>query len=229
MSDGYPSSDRLVADLAPPPAGPAPSQPGILIIPDGIDPASVREALAESGTPLPWVVSAADASAAERLTDAIANLAAAAEQVNAAALNTLGELPWEIAVGMLATIRAIQTQHLGPIDASLVRHLYLTGEHGDTELDGIGVVSIRRSRDRKEWDHWTWQHDVRGAVIEKKVGGQAELFDLDGNAYNLMDLFDAVQSVHGAQAPKVTALRALGLDAKTYCEDRPGKPTVEIR
>ena len=169
---------------------------------------------------------ATDATPTERLSDAIANLVAAAQAVNTEALGTLNELPWEIAAGMLRVLRAITTDHLGPIDASLVRHLYMTGEHGDTELDGIGIISIRRTRDRKEWDATTWQHDVRGAVIEKHVAGNTNLYDLDGNEYNVAELLDRAQAVHGAQAPKVTALRGLGLDPSAYCEDRPGKPTV---
>lgn len=164
----------------------------------------------------------------ERLSDALADLVTAAQAVNEAALGTLAELPWEIAARMLALLRAITTDHLGPVEASLVRHLYMTGPHGDTELMGVGVVGIRRSVDRKDWSHWSWQHDVRGAIVETRLAGNTELYDLDGNAYNVLELLDAVQSVHGAQAPKVTALRALKLDPGAYCEQRPGKPTVTI-
>ena len=172
-----------------------------------------------------WVFSGSDAEPMDRLADALTNLATAAAHVNTEAKG-LGELPWEVAAGALKVLRAVITDHLGPIDASLVRHLYLTGEHGDTELDGIGIISIRRARDRKEWDSTTWQHDVRGAVIEKHVAGNTNLYDLDGNEYNVSELLDRAQAVHGAQAPKVTALRGLGLDPSAYCEERPGKPTV---
>ena len=206
MSDGYPSSGRLVSDLNPPPSGPA-----------------------TPVAPIPWVLSTADADPTDRLTDAISNLAAAADAVNTAAKGVLGELPWEIAAAMLRTLRAITADHLGPIDASLTRHLYLTAPHGTTEVDGIGVMDVHRTQDRKQWDHWTWQHDVRGAIIEKHLNGSSDLYDLDGNEYNVMDLLDKIQAVHGAQSPKVTQLRGLGLKPEDYCEERPGKPSVEFR
>lgn len=133
-------------------------------------------------------------------------------------------LPWEDALTALSELRlAVET--IQQIDAALVRHLYLTAPHGDIEVDGIGVVSVRRSNERKEWDHQDWKHDVRGAILAD-IGD--ELYDLEGNEVDVAGLIRKAQDVHGAQAPKVTALRALGLDPQGYCHEVPGKPTVSI-
>lgn len=157
----------------------------------------------------------------------VALLGACADQLNiVAAGDGITGLPWQAALHVLSELRlAVET--LQQIDAALVRHLYLVGEHGDTEIPGLGVVTIQRSRTRTQWDHDDWKHDVRGAVVDKYAG--TELFTIEGEAVDLMDLISKVQNVHGAQAPKVTALRALGLEPKAYCTDIPGQPTVSIK
>lgn len=100
------------------------------------------------------------------------------------------------------------------------------------ELQGEGVrVERYRSRDRKEWDHETWRRDVRAKVLRRHgalkaaavVTADGEPLDVD-----LYALLADVQDVHGASAPKVTALRQLGLDAADYCKTEPGTAHVRV-
>lgn len=138
----------------------------------------------------------------------------------------INALSWEDALHALDGLRlAVET--LAQIDAALVRHLYLRAPHGDVEVDGIGVVNISRSNDRKAWLHDDWKQDVRGHLLEQREV-PPELYDVEGNEYDVLDLLAAAQNVHGATDPKVTQLRALGLDPAAYCKTVPGKPTVTI-
>lgn len=159
----------------------------------------------------------------------IGSLCVLADDMGAAAASTaegggISGLSWEQAIHALSALRS-SVETIRQIDAALVRHCYLIGEHGQTEVAGIGVVDIRRSRDRTSWDHSEWKQDVRGAALEK-TGATDEVFTADGESFNLRELLMLVQDVHGATAPKVTALRALGLEPKAYCTDAPGIPQV---
>lgn len=178
-----------------------------------------------------WVGTRMTVTGCSTVLGEIGVLRACADSLNetAATSSTAGginALSWEDALRALDGLR-IAVETLAQIDAALVRHTYLVAPHGDIEVDGIGVVSVRRSNDRKEWQHDDWKHDVRGAILDDLNCGDA-VFTLDGEAVDLMELITKVQSVHGAQAPKVTALRALGLDPQAYCHEVPGKPTVTI-
>lgn len=168
----------------------------------------------------------------DRFGSAVSAVAGTADLLNeTAAANTdgggIGGLPWEAASRHLSALRDAVTTLL-QIDAALVRHLYLTAPHGDTELEGVGVVKVYRSNDRKDWDHETWQKDVRGALLERKGIGPVLADPVSGELIEVLDLLRELQDVHGAQAPKVTRLRALGLEPGAYCEERPGKPSVQI-
>lgn len=133
-------------------------------------------------------------------------------------------LTWEQAIHALSALRQ-SVETIRQIDAALTRHLYMCAPHGDIEVEGIGMVGIRRANDRKEWSHEDWKKDVRGAALEK-TGATDEVFTADGESFNLAELLILVQDVHGATAPKVTALKKLGLDPQAYCEERPGQPQV---
>ena len=164
--------------------------------------------------------------------DTVQGLACVVEALNqtAAGGNTeggIGGLPWEDAIQALSDLRVAQVT-IARIDAALVRHLYLVAPHGDVEVEGVGMVGIRRSTDRKEWDHDEWKHDVRSHLLEQR-GLPSFLADPGtGEVVDVLDLLQAAQDVHGAQAPKVTKIRALGLEPQAYCSETPGKPSVTI-
>lgn len=148
---------------------------------------------------------------------------ASTERFNAAAVtmhDTLraDELDWEEAARALAVvregIRAAQN-----VDANLVRHIYLTGEHGDRELDGLGVVKVLRGRDRKSWDG----RAVAQAVVDTQM--QKRGYEIPDDPW---DVVEWLLDVFPTDRPRVTTLRSLGIDPDAYCMSSPGKPSVQF-
>lgn len=156
----------------------------------------------------------------EGLQGAVETLRDAADALNTAALGTVETTDWQDAIRYLADLRDA-TDHIGAVTAGLTRHVYLTGEHGDVDVDGVGRVKIARARDRKEWDS-------RGAVFAyidaRMVAREGELPDPTDVAEWVMDVLPATAST----SCKVTPLRAVGLDPKAFCEDKPGKIGVTL-
>lgn len=113
-------------------------------------------------------------------------------------------------------------------------------EHAGRRLvDREGVMpdgrayKVRRGQDRKAWDHEGWKHDVRAEVIRRHLPTTdtyvdtttGEVVDLAPVLYGLAaDL----QEVHGSTAPKVTKLRALGLEVDGYCQTFAGRWKVDF-
>lgn len=101
----------------------------------------------------------------------------------------------------------------------------------DTETPTLRVERYR-STDRKSWDHDQWKHDVRAKAVQAHgLKGAQGVLSADGEVLPASVLFDAlttVQAAHAAAAPKTTALKALGLDARDYCEASPGAWHVRV-
>lgn len=93
-------------------------------------------------------------------------------------------------------------------------------------------IERHRTTERKAWDHAGWQRDVRAKVLQAAgLKGAEGVITADGEvlpATVLYDLLSQVEAAHGSAAPKVTSLRALGLDARDYCESSPGRWTVKV-
>jgi hypothetical protein len=103
----------------------------------------------------------------------------------------------------------------------------LTTSRSGVLTDGR-LFEVHRTSNRKTWQHDAWQHDARQAVVTG-AHVSAELADPStGALVNVYDLLTAVQAFHGATAPKVTALRAAGLDPDDYCETVPGRWSVTV-
>lgn len=84
---------------------------------------------------------------------------------------------------------------------------------------------VRKGANRKAWDHDRWREDVRAQVLS----GVGPLVDTDtGEAVDPWALLQAVQEAHGAGAPRVGALKALGLDVGDYCETVPGPWGLQV-
>lgn len=92
--------------------------------------------------------------------------------------------------------------------------------------------TLRRSPDRKDWDHEGWKHDVR-RILAARYGGDTiavedgQIIDCEtGEQLTLARLVQQVlieaQEVHGSTAPRMSSLRALGLHATDYCTSTPG-------
>lgn len=133
-------------------------------------------------------------------------------------LNGLAALDWQEATKLLDRLREITTR-LAQIDALIVRHIYVTGEHGDTDIDGIGRVKVTRSRDRTKWD----ERGVAQAVIDKQM--EARGGEMPNDPWEVAEW---LLQVYGVNYCRVTPLRALGLEPDDYCDSTPGKPTVQL-
>lgn len=96
--------------------------------------------------------------------------------------------------------------------------------------------TVKRTADRKEWQHDEWKRDARrriaqdlasryvpqsdddpvAAIIDTETGEEVTM------ARVLLEAMAAIQDVHGSTSPKSTALKALGLYASDYCTSTPG-------
>lgn len=146
-------------------------------------------------------------------------LAASAELTSehavAAQLETLEETDALQALGLLRHA----TWLAGTVDAALVRHLYLTSEHGERLIDGVGKVRVYRSRSSERWD----ERGVARAVIDAKMeerGG--ELPDDPGEVAEWL-----LEAVSVGYARK-TVLRGMGIPLEPFYDSLPGKPKVDL-
>lgn len=93
-------------------------------------------------------------------------------------------------------------------------------------------IERHRTTDRKAWQHADWQRDVRAKALQAHgLKGAQGVLTADGEVVDpsvLFDLMATLQNAHGSTAPKTTTLRALGLDARDYCESSPGRWTVKV-
>lgn len=145
---------------------------------------------------------------------------AAAQELDQDAHGTIPALPWKTALDALATLREA-TRILGTIDASLVRHLYLTAPHGQTEIEGHGVIEVRRTQNRTKWDDRSGVH----AYVSHKIDETQK----DGEFPPPWDVVDWVLEVAGVGYLRTTALRAAHLTPSDFCREEPGTPTVVFR
>lgn len=151
------------------------------------------------------------------LTQAVDLFAAAADRLSETVVKALMGTSWQDTIRLLDRLR--DAGHTaGQVDAALVRHAYLTGEHGAHEIEGVGMVGIARTRDRKSWD----ERGVARAVIDAKMA------DSDGTAPDPWDVAEWLLEVYGINYVRVTPLRALGLEPKAFCTEEPGKPAVQL-
>lgn len=90
--------------------------------------------------------------------------------------------------------------------------------------------TLKRSADRKEWQHEEWKRDARRAIVQEftKPGDTIieGVLTVTGEVIPLgpilQEAMTAIQNVHGSTAPKSTALKPLGLYASDYCTSTPG-------
>lgn len=93
--------------------------------------------------------------------------------------------------------------------------------------------TLKRTQDRKAWDHDDWKRDARRVIVRAATAryanteGDDALVDLEtGEATTLGAVLHGIitqaQEVHGSTQPRSTSLKALGLYAGDYCESSPG-------
>lgn len=106
------------------------------------------------------------------------------------------------------------------------------GQHQGYLPDGR-MFTLKRTAERKAWDHEDWKRDARRAVVSSTMEELAlpkvlQVVDQEGEvsalavAPILHEAIAMAQEVHGSTAPRSTALKRLGLYASDYCESSPG-------
>lgn len=143
------------------------------------------------------------------------------------------DLEYEVLAETVAWIQD-QRRQLGEAEAYVARELgRMDGTPEIIELPDGRRAEVMKGKDRKEWRHDDWKRDVRAAVIEQaNLSGHLIVSEATGDTVEpeplIQGLLAAVQAVHGSAAPKVTALKPLGLAADDYCTTGPGPYSVRI-
>lgn len=123
---------------------------------------------------------------------------------------------------------------LATLEAYVTRELGRDAGHPDviTLPDGRRA-EVLKGKDRKEWRHEDWQRDVRQAIagtmpVVAVVNTATGEFTVDAAGSVLQEAIAKAQAVPGAGAPKVGALKSLGLNADDYCASYPGPWALKI-
>jgi hypothetical protein len=173
-------------------------------------------------------------AAQSRLGFAMMALASAQAEISADLATAMDghedDLEYAVLADTVAWLQDVR-RDLATAEAYVARQLgRMIGCPDVIELPDGRRAEVLKGKDRKAWKHADWQHDVRVAVI--KAAGlepEAEIVDAEnGQFVDLPSMLAAVQAVHGSAAPKVTALKPLGLAADDYCETFPGPYAVRI-
>lgn len=170
-------------------------------------------------------VARAMADARERVEDVARNLPAAVAHWNA----TLTDAEAVNVVAWAQDLRRLLADVEAAVTWAASRNASIpkTG----TLADGR-AYTLKRGADRKGWDHDRWKHDVRAAIASDRGAGMMVVDESTGEvrpvAQVLLSAIADAQAVHGSTAPKVTALKALGLDPDDYAETIPGRWSVVI-
>lgn len=153
--------------------------------------------------------------------DAVAWLRSAAAALDTA-LAGYGPKEWRDALRLLADLRKV-TDRLGKMDDTLVRWLYLHGEHGQHQhIDGIaGEFGIGRRREKERWDGEAGVRDYVAACIEG-IGG--EYPDPEQVVEWVLEVVPSLTS----GGLRKTPLREKGMDPADYCTSEPGSLYVSL-
>lgn len=178
-------------------------------------------------------------AAAEALTETLEAL----DVATAHALTALGPaMAWFLepdgdryVTGAAAVVAQVQDliRRLRDIESLAARAIGQAVGRQEGELPDGRQFAVRRTADRKAWNHEDWQYDARSKVADQVLADlpEAVVDPSTGEAVSLPSVIllamASIEAVHGAGAPKVTALKALGLDPGDYCETVRGNWTVD--
>jgi hypothetical protein len=96
------------------------------------------------------------------------------------------------------------------------------GWRDPVELPGVGMVEVRRSKNRRGW-----QYDaLRSKWVNVFVPRWAELHEGEEPAPG--DVMAALFECFTVTGAKVRSMKSIGIDVDDYCESEPGAPTVSI-
>ena len=162
---------------------------------------------------------------AEVDTSTLAELRRAIAAVDAerVALHEAGEVD-DLARG-LAAIKILMSdlRMLADATEANVAELMPSKRH---EIEGLGTLERRKGTDRKAWE-WEslWPLLVR---LTLDPDGTGELPDLPTTVASLTSLTQEVIGLTPSKQPRVTALRAMGVDPDDWCDATPGRVTVQF-
>lgn len=164
------------------------------------------------------IVAALDAATVD-LDKLVDGTIIAADELNENLDTGLGQLDrdWETAASQLARLRHAR-QLLSTLENAYERFI---GEHapfGATELLGVGLVTVRRGSDRKQWDH----DGLSRAVID------AHVIANEGVSPDPFDVRDWLMDAAAISYWRTTKLKPLGIDVDDYCHKERGRLTVQI-
>lgn len=126
-------------------------------------------------------------------------------------------------------------QRLGQVESGLAETLgKAEGQMAGYLPDGR-QFTLKRTADRKEWQHDEWKRDARRVIAQSVAeryevpNDSAEDFLVESATGEtvalgrvLQEAMIALQNVHGSAEPKSTALKPLGLYKGDYCTSSPG-------
>ena len=158
-------------------------------------------------------------SAAEALEEDLDDLGTATGWVDDA-IRDVESTTVEEAAACLVILRE-HVARLRQFDAALERWIadvFRDQRWHDPRETPVGLVEVKRSTNRRQWDHDQAAKAWLAAHIEAK-GGEIE------DPFDLLREFRAAATVAGW---KVGPFKALGLDVNDYCSTEPGVPHVYI-
>lgn len=155
-------------------------------------------------------------------------LSAAVSSIAAAVLglNTAMRGPNVEALDVLDTLHLLrrlrhEVETLQRLDATLVKHAYVRGEHGRQLIDGVGQVYIGRARAGERWES---EAGVREYVERKLIEVGGELVDPEVIVGWVLEVLPATSSTK----LRTTPLKAVGIDVEDYRSSVPGKLRVDL-
>lgn len=151
---------------------------------------------------------------ARTLAGEVEMLALTASVLSSAAVGL--DLPAEDALRLLHQLRSALSA-IRDVEAVLVTHIYVTGEHGDVQVADLPMAKVVRRRDRKVWDG----RGIARAVVDARMTERG--FEVPSDP---MDVADWLLEVLAVSYARVTQLRAMGLDPEEFCETTPGSLSV---
>lgn len=209
--------------------------------PQGDDWATETQAKVNTTLERPEVREAVQAIASDLLAHGMLMIADGMDELDRALPRAMERLTDDLDYGPLAeTVAWLQAMkaRLGVAEAFVARELgRMDGVPEVIELPDGRTAQVNKGKDRKEWRHDDWKRDVREAVLEQVTAAWSEAPEIlteDGEVATLplgqivTTAMANVQAVHGSAAPKVTALKPLGLAADDYCTSSPGPYSVRI-
>lgn len=96
----------------------------------------------------------------------------------------------------------------------------------NVDIDGLGRIERRKATDRKSWD---WDQLLPRLIrLAIDPDGTGELLDGADLMEAMKGIITDVIGVTPSKSPRITALRAQGIDPDEYAETKPGKSSVQI-